>query len=52
MDQEVHPSMTLMGPLPSTMANLEQGAEKYEECNVESQFGHIPQTEGPSPSHG
>lgn len=52
MDQEVHPSMMLMGPLPSTMANLEQGAEKYEECNVESQFGHIPQTEGPSPSHG
>lgn len=36
----------------TTMANLEQGTEKYEECNVESHFGHVPQTEGPSPSHG
>lgn len=52
MDQEVHPSMTLMGPLPFTTANLEQGTEKYEESNIESQFGHVPQTEGFSPSHG
>lgn len=49
MDQEVRPSMVLMVPLPVSMADPKQGDEKYEENNTASQFGHVPQTEGPSP---
>lgn len=45
------PDMTLMVPLPVSMADLKQEDEKYEECDTASQFGYVPQTEGPSLGH-
>lgn len=49
--QEVHPITVLMVPLSVSMADPKQGDKKYEENNMASQSGHVPQTKGPSPGH-
>lgn len=51
MDQEKYPNIVLMVPVSDSVADSKQGDEKHGENNMTSQFGHVLQTEGPSPGH-